>query len=62
MFFDTSYQVTSQFSEHTHDFLSSHSIKPTPVNYFIIYLYICNDNKLLTGEIDKQLKEKKSIS
>ncbi len=62
MFFDTSYQVTSQFSEHTHDFLSSHSIKPTPVNYFVIYLYICNDNKLLTIEIDKQLKEKKAIS
>jgi len=62
MFFDTSYQVTSQFSEHTHDFLSSHSIKPTPVNYFVIYLYICNDNKPLTVEIDKQLKEKKLIS
>ena len=57
MSFDDNYQVTSNFSELTHDFLSSHLIAPTPVNYSVIYLYISNENELLTAAIDKKLQE-----
>jgi len=57
MSFDGNYQVTSNFSELTHDFLSSHLIPPTPVNYSVIYLYISNENDLLTAAIDKKLNQ-----
>lgn len=57
MSFEDNYQVTSKFSEHTHDFLSSHLIAPTPANYAVIYLYISNENELLTAAIDKQLQQ-----
>ncbi len=57
MSFDENYQVTSNFSELTHDFLSSHLISPTPVNYSVIYLYISNENELLTAAIDKKLQQ-----
>jgi len=36
---EDNYQITSKFSEQTHDFLSSHTIAPTPENYVVIYLY-----------------------
>lgn len=62
MSFEHNYQVSSNFSELTHDFLSSHSIPPTPVNYSVIYLYISNENKLLSAAIDKQLKQKTVIT
>jgi len=55
MSFEDNYQVASQFSEHTHDFLSSHLIAPTPANYAVIYLYISNENDLLSAAIDKRL-------
>lgn len=58
MSLEHNYQVSSNFSELTHDFLSSHSIAPTPVNYSVIYLYISNENELLNAAIDKQLKQK----
>jgi len=56
MSFEDNYQVTSKFSEHTHDFLSSHDIAPTPANYAVIYLYISNENELLTAALDKQIQ------
>ncbi len=56
MSFEDNYQVTSTFSEHTHDFLSSHLIAPTPANYTVVYLYISNENELLTAAIDRQLQ------
>ncbi len=62
MSFDENYQVTSNFSELTHDFLSSHLIAPTPVNYSVIYLYISNENELLTAAIDKKLNSGELIS
>lgn len=62
MSFDDNYQVTSNFSELTHDFLSSHLIAPTPVNYSVIYLYISNENELLTAAIDKRLQQHSVIS
>ncbi|MCW8864819.1 MAG: GGDEF domain-containing protein [Colwellia sp.] len=62
MSFEDNYQVTSKFSEHTHDFLSSHTIAPTPVNYAVIYLYISNENELLTAAIDRQLQSGDIIS
>lgn len=58
MSFEHNYQVSSNFSELTHDFLSNHSIAPTPVNYSVIYLYISNENKLLSAAIDKKLQQK----
>ena len=57
MSLDDNYQVTSNFSELTHDFLSSHSIAPTPVNYSVIYLYISDENELLSASIDKKLQQ-----
>lgn len=57
MSFEDDYQVTSKFSEHTHDFLSSHLIAPTPVNYSVIYLYISNENEMLSAAIDKNLQQ-----
>lgn len=57
MSFEENYQVTSNFSELTHDFLSSHLIAPTPVNYAVVYLYISDENKLLTKAIDKKLQQ-----
>ncbi len=57
MSFDENYQVTSNFSELTHDFLSCHLIAPTPANYSVIYLYISNESELLTAAIDKKLKQ-----
>ncbi len=62
MSFDDNYQVTSTFSEHTHDFLSSHHIAPTPANYAVVYLYISNENELLTAAIDRQLQQGDAIS
>jgi len=62
MSFDENYQVTSNFSELTHDFLSSHLIAPTPVNYAVVYLYISNENKLLSAAIDKKLQQNISIT
>lgn len=62
MFFEHNYQVSTNFSELTQDFLSSHSMAPTPVNYSVIYLYISNENKLLSAAIDKQLKQKSVIT
>jgi len=62
MSFDKNYQVTSDFSELTHDFLSSHLIPPTPVNYAVIYLYISNENELLSAAIDKKLLQNKLIT
>lgn len=62
MSLEHNYQVSSNFSELTHDFLSSHSIAPTPVNYSVIYLYISNENELLNAAIDKQLKQKSIIT
>jgi diguanylate cyclase len=62
MSFEDDYQLTSKFSEHTHDFLSSHLIAPTPVNYSVIYLYISNENKMLSAAIDKTLKQGKLIT
>jgi diguanylate cyclase len=62
MSYEDDYQVTSKFSEHTHDFLSSHLIAPTPVNYSVIYLYISNENEMLSAAIDKKLKQKKLIT
>lgn len=56
MSFEDNYQVTSKFSEHTHDFLSSHHIAPTPANYSVVYLYISNENEMLTAAIDRQLE------
>lgn len=56
------YQVTSNFSELTHDFLSNHLIAPTPVNYAVIYLYISNENELLSAAIDKMLKKEIPIT
>ena len=56
------YQVSTNFSELTHDFLSDHSIAPTPVNYSVIYLYISNENELLTAAIDKQLEQKEQMT
>jgi len=57
MSFDENYQVTSNISELTNDFLISHYIAPTPVNYSVIYLYISNENELLTAAIDKKLQQ-----
>lgn len=57
MSFEGNYQVSSNFSELTHDFLSSHLISPTPVNYAVTYLYISNENELLTAAIDKKLQK-----
>ncbi|PCH94962.1 MAG: GGDEF domain-containing protein [Gammaproteobacteria bacterium] len=57
MSFDENYQVTSNISDLTNDFLSSHLIAPTPVNYSVIYLYISSENELLTAAIDKQLQQ-----
>jgi diguanylate cyclase len=62
MSLDENYQVTSNFSELTHDFLSSHLIAPTPVNYSVIYLYISNENELLTAAIDKKLHQGELIT
>lgn len=62
MSFEDNYQVTSKFSEHTHDFLSSHTIAPTPANYAVVYLYISNENELLTAAIDRQLQGGNVIS
>ncbi len=62
MSFEDDYQLTSKFSEHTHDFLSSHLIAPTPVNYSVIYLYISNENEMLSAAIDKKLKQGESIT
>jgi diguanylate cyclase len=62
MSFEDDYQITSKFSEHTHDFLSSHLIAPTPVNYSVIYLYISNENQILSAAIDKKLQQGKSIT
>jgi diguanylate cyclase len=62
MSFDENYQVTTNFSELTHDFLSSHLIAPTPANYAVIYLYISNENELLTAAIDKELQQNKLIT
>lgn len=62
MSFEDDYQVTSQFSEHTHDFLSSHLIAPTPVNYSVIYLYISNENEMLSAAIDKKLQQGELIT
>ena len=62
MSFDDNYQVTSSFSELTHDFLSSHLIAPTPANYSVIYLYISDENKLLNAAIDKKLKQGELIT
>ncbi len=62
MSFEDDYQLTSKFSEHTHDFLSSHLIAPTPVNYSVIYLYISNENEMLSAAIDKKLKKGESIT
>lgn len=62
MSFEHNYQVSSNFSELAHDFLSSHSIAPTPVNYSVIYLYISNENELLSAAIDKKLKQKSLIT
>jgi len=62
MSLDENYQVTSNFSELTHDFLSSHLIAPTPVNYSVIYLYISNENELLSAAIDKNIQENKLIT
>jgi diguanylate cyclase len=62
MSFEDDYQVTSKFSEHTHDFLSSHLIAPTPVNYSVIYLYISNENEMLSAAIDKKLQQGELIT
>jgi diguanylate cyclase len=62
MSFEDDYQVTSKFSEHAHDFLSSHLIAPTPVNYSVVYLYISNENEMLTAAIDKKLQQGKLIT
>jgi diguanylate cyclase len=60
--FEDNYQVTSKFSEHVHDFLSSHLIPPTPVNYSVVYLYISNENEMLSAAIDKQLQKGEVIT
>lgn len=57
MSFEDEYQVTSEFSERTHDFLSSHLISPTPVNYSVIYLHISNENEMLSAAINKKLQQ-----
>lgn len=62
MSLEDNYQVTSKFSEHAHDFLSSHLIAPTPANYAVVYLYISNENELLTAAIDKQLQQGNMIT
>lgn len=62
MSFEDDYEVTSKFSEHTHDFLASHLIAPTPVNYSVIYLYISNENEMLTAAIDKVLQKGETIT
>jgi diguanylate cyclase len=62
MSFEDNYQVTSKFSEHTHDFLSSHLIAPTPVNYSVVYLYISNENEMLSAAIDKKLQQGELIT
>jgi len=62
MSFEDDYQVTSKFSEHTHDFLSCHLIAPTPANYSVIYLYISNENELLSAAIDKILQRGELIT
>lgn len=62
MSFEENYQVTCNFSELTHDFLSSHLIAPTPVNYSVIYLYISNENVRLTAAIDKKLQQRELIT
>jgi diguanylate cyclase len=62
MSFDDNYQVTSNFSELTHDFLSNHLIPPTPVNYAVIYLYISDENELLSAAIDKKLQQNMLIT
>ena len=62
MSFEDDYQVTSQLSEHTHEFLSSHLIAPTPENYAVIYLYISNKNEMLLADIDKKLRQGKPIT
>jgi len=62
MSFEDDYEVTSKFSEHTHDFLASHLIAPTPVNYSVIYLYISNENEMLTAAIDKVLQKGEAIT
>lgn len=62
MSFDKNYQVSSNFSELTHDFLANHLIAPTPVHYSVIYLYISNENELLSAAIDKKLKQNALIS
>lgn len=61
MSFDKNYQVSSNFSELTHDFLSNHLIAPTPVNYAVIYLYISNENELLSASIDRELLKNNAI-
>ncbi|MDP7592092.1 MAG: diguanylate cyclase [Litorilituus sp.] len=60
--FKDNYQVTSTFSEYTHDFLSSHLIPPSPVNYSAVYLYISNENEMLTAAIDKRLQKGDAIT
>jgi len=41
--------------------LSSHLIAPTPTNYAVVYLYISNENELLTAAIDRQLQKGEAI-
>lgn len=62
MSLDNNYQVSSNFSELTHDFLSSHLIAPTPVNYAVVYLYISNDNERITAAVDQNLQQNMPIT
>ena len=56
------YKASSEYGEQTQNFLSTHLISPTPVNYSVIYLYITKQNPKLNLVLDQQLKKNDIIT
>lgn len=55
------FDEATKFSQATTEFLETHQIPPSPINYSVIYLYSSKRNDSLTAELDKHLASSKTI-
>jgi len=53
---------SSEYLRQTIPLLTKHGLKPTPVNYAVIYHYIANESQALNETIDTTISEKKPFS
>lgn len=62
MIMQDSYESACQHSEKAHQIFTQHLLAPSPINYSVIYLYVCNRLPALNKEIEQHIAQDKLLT